>query len=715
MTLRLTLALLVALFLAPAAAHADWVATPNAETRLLAERDGIAPGETVWLVLDQKLRTGWHVYWKNPGDSGLPLDLKWTLPEGYAAGEPHYPVPERIPVGPFANYGFHGRPAFLVPLTAPKTAKPGAIVEIGLKATWLICEEICVPEEGVFSLNLQVSASPALSSEGGARAAEARAALPSPLSAEGAFAVDSSVLVFDMAAPEGLGGEIYFFPDADGILEPAETQRARLSGGRLRIEVPEGRATKDAKTITGVVAYEDGGVRRGLEVRFVRDPALKASMVSAPAVLPPTSSADAAGAPPSEPRSATKPDNGSSNFALLILSALAGGLLLNVMPCVFPVVFIKAASLMKSGGGPSLRRDGLAYTAGVVGAFTLLGGALLALRAGGAGVGWGFHLQSPAVILLSAYILFAVGLNLAGVFHVGSSLQGAGQGLAARGGPLGAFFTGLLAVVVAAPCVGPLLTVPVGAAAVLPAAEGMAIFIAMGLGLALPFLALAFFPALGRFLPKPGAWMETARQALSFPVFAGAAYFLWVLTVQTGTAGLARALAGAVLIAAAAWTFERAKSGRWRVALSGASLAALSAAVVQAAFLAPAPASAASGAFKHAALTAEAFSPERLTALRAEGRPVFIDFTAAWCVTCQVNKLTVFSDKKLAARFEKQGVAVLVADWTRRDGVVTEALGAFGANGVPLYAFYPPSGEARLAPQPLTVAAVEKLIATQEN
>lgn len=695
------LALLAAMLGAPARA-ADIVVTQNAETRLLAERDGLAPGETGWLILDQKLKDGWHVYWKNPGDSGLPLDLQWTLPAGFAAGEVVYPVPERIPVGPFANYGFHGRPSFLIPLSVPATAKPGEMVDIGLKASWLICEEICVPEEGEFLVSLPVSGSPAPSPEGADLAAAARRTLAAPLKDAGGFAIDGERLVFDIAAPKDSGADAYFFPDTDGILEPSATQRASRQDDRIRIEVPAGRAVKDAEAVSGVLVFEANGARRGYGARFVRDPGLTASIpVSAPA--------DGGG---SNGRGAGTNSGGAPGLLALVALALAGGLLLNVMPCVFPVIFIKAAALMQHAAADraAIWRSGLAYTAGVVGAFGMLGGVLLALRAGGEGLGWGFHLQSPAVVLLSAYILFAVGLNLAGVFHVGSSLQGAGAGLAARGGALGSFFTGLLAVVVAAPCVGPLLTLPVGAATVLPAAEGMAIFLSMGLGLSLPFLALALFPGLGRLLPRPGAWMETVRQALSFPVFAGAAYFLWVLTVQTGNGGLARALAGAVLIAAAAWSFERAKRGGAGPVFGVICLAAAGAALSQAAYVKPAPAAAASGAFQHAALTAEGFSPERLGALRAQGRPVFVDFTAAWCVICQFNKFTVFADEKLAAKFDSGGVAVLVADWTARDPVITQALAGFGANGVPVYAFYPPGGEAELAAQPLSVAAVEKLI-----
>jgi len=391
----------------------------------------------------------------------------------------------------------------------------------------------------------------------------------------------------------------------------------------------------------------------------------------------------------------------------LLLAAFIGGAILNLMPCVFPILFVKAATFAAAGAqAPTMRRHGTLYAAGVVATFAVLGATLIALRAAGEGLGWGFHLQSPLVIALSAYVLFAVGLNLAGAFTVGQGFQNIGGGvLASAKGDAAAFLTGVLAVFVAGPCVGPFLTAPVGAAALLPPAGGMAIFIAMALGLAAPYVALSFSPALARRLPKPGAWMERFRQLLAFPVFAASAYFIWVLSAQTGRAGLALALTGLVLLALAARLWEWGRTGG---AARAAAIAALAAAVIPVALLRPANAVAAQAGY--AIGEAVAFDAADVERRRADGEPLFIDFTAAWCVTCQVNKLTVLSSKKVANAFAAADVTFVVADWTNRDDRIAEALASFGANGVPLYVYYPPGGEAVVLPQPLTEAAILKLL-----
>lgn len=706
----LVAAMLAVMFAAagPAAAQtADGAAdnivrTEHATTRLLSEGAGLVPGETTTLILDQTLQDGWHVYWKNPGDSGLPLALKWTLPQGYAAGEVTYPVPHRVPIGPLVNYGFFGRPAFLIPLAVPKTAKPGSSVSLRLKAGWLICADICVPEEGAFTLQLPVVARAAPDPDGATIAAAARRAAPAAYDAPGALSFDGKTLTLSIAKPAGAKGGAYFFPEAPGLFEPSAPQTASFDSDRLQIKVAaadDAASVLRAGPVKGVLGFDEGG---GVDAVFAPDAAALAHSDDAPAATATKASTPKVGAP--------KISAPPANLGLLLIASFVGGLILNLMPCVFPVVFIKAAALMKSSETPRMiRLGGFAYTLGVLTAFLALGGALLALRAGGEQLGWGFHLQSPAVVLGSAFLLFLVALNLSGVFEIGTSLQGAGGALTGRSGAVGAYFTGLLAVVVAAPCVGPFLTAPIGAAVVLPPAEGLLIFLAMGAGLASPFLALGLAPGLGRFLPRPGAWMATLRQALAFPVYGGAAYFLWVLTAEAGGAGLARGLAGAVLLGAGVWALERGRRG---FVLRGLGVLALSGALWQVGLVRSTPVATATStaAFSHGVLTAEPYSAATLEKLRAEGRPVFVDFTAAWCATCQFNRLTVFSDRALGKAFADAQVGVLVGDWTRRDPEITAALAAFGANGVPLYVYYPPQGGPQLVAQPLSAAALAALV-----
>ncbi|MEQ1930338.1 MAG: thioredoxin family protein [Parvularculaceae bacterium] len=681
----IALSVLMALASSAAGAAVAPVVTAHAETTLLPEKTGVEPGKPLWVALDQKMDEGWHVYWKNPGDSGLPLDLRWRLPEGFTAGETVYPLPEQIPIGPLANFGHHGKATFLIPIMPPAELTTEA-VEIGLKATWLICEEICVPEEGAFLLSLPVGAGATPHAEGAPVVAAARKALPPPV--EAAFTATAAGVVLKTKAPAKFS-RAFFFPHTEGVVEPSAPQEVVRKNGELTVKTKGGFAYKpeEVETLKGVLVFEDGsGTRFGYDIDAARQDG---------------------GAPPTSRLGAAPQD---ASLIGLLFAAFFGGMLLNIMPCVFPILFLKAAAWAKGAGASpaQVRRDALLYVAGVVATFAALGGLLLALRAGGAALGWGFHLQSPLVVLLSAYVLFLVGLNLAGVFTVGSSLQNVGAGAAAQGGPLSAFATGALAVFVAAPCIGPLLSAPMGAAAALPPVRGMAIYLTLALGFALPFALLSFAPALSRLLPKPGAWMSVFKQVLAFPVFASAAFFLWVLTEQTGTAGLARALSGALLLAFAAFLFERSKGAGTALMRAGAAAVAVLA-LMGSVDLKLVDAAQAEEK-RYGDLKAFAYDEAQIATLRESGRGVFIDFTAAWCVTCQVNKMTVLSSKSLAAAFAAQDTALMSADWTRRDPQITKALSAFGANGVPLYIYYPPQGEPRQLSQPLTERAIIEAI-----
>ncbi len=685
--------MLIALVAPTAGAQAQTVIENDyTRTEISPEATAFAPGETLWFAIRQEIQPGWHVFWTNPGDAGLPLRLDWTLPEGFTAGEIMHPVPQFIPVGPLASYAHEGAPVFLVPVTAPADAAPGSKVDLAIDASWQTCEEICVPEEGRFSFSLPVLAASSPDPSRRVLFSLARAKLPEAVEADATIAVGDATYVLTLDAPENFDADnAFFFAGPEGVVSPPAPQEIDVGDGVLRIAMQPGWIERyEEKTLPGILKFGEGAGVRAL--------ALTAD-VPAPLVKP-----------------VNKPEltpHNAPGLPLLLLFAFLGGALLNVMPCVFPVVFIKAASFMQSAREhpERVRAHGLLYMAGVMATFLLMGGVLLALRAGGAQFGWGFHLQSPWVVALSAYVLLLVGLNLAGLFSAGEGLAGAGEGLASKKGGLGAFFTGALAVVVAAPCIGPLLSAPMGAALLLPPLAGLAIFAMLGLGLAAPYLLLSFLPGLGRRLPKPGPWMAVFKQALSFPVFAAAAYFLWVLAQQTTGAGLGAVLTGAVLLAFAAWAFEKSKTdgGLAFMLRIVSAVAALGALAPLARLDADVQVSSAPER-GYGAIAAEPYSAAALDAYRAEGRPVFIDFTAAWCVTCQFNKMTVFSDAALAAALSETQTVFMVADWTVRDPEITEALAGFGASGVPLYVYYDASGEGTVLPLPLTKRAVLKSV-----
>ncbi len=643
--------------------------TEYVDSALYAERAGLIPGETTWFALSQDVRDGWHVFWVNPGDAGLPLMLDWSLPDGFEAGDVVHPAPEYIPVGPLASYAHEGAPIFLAEVKTPADARVGDTVDIAIDASWQACEEICVPEDARYEFSLPVlAAEDAPARENLMRFAAARLEFPVPFTGDAEFrrVGDRYELVISDWPEAGAEGA-FFFPEDEGLTTPAAAQTARIADGRLRLKMQPGWIEgPPGEIVRGVIAVGEGAQRRAL--------ALEASV--APGAAAPTPASTSGG-----------------NILVLLTLAFFGGLILNAMPCVFPILFVKAASLLASAQhDPKIARShGALYGVGVVTTFAAIGALLLALRAGGEQLGWGFHLQSPAVIGVSAYILFAVGLSLAGVFSVGESLAGAGDSLTKKPGAAGAFFTGVLAVAVAAPCIGPLLTAPMGAALTQPAAVSLLIFIAMALGLAAPFVAVTFAPGLGKMLPRPGPWMAVFKQALGFPVFAAAAYFVWVFARQTGEGALGGLLAGLVLLAFAAWAFERSKGAGLRALLLRA-LSAIAIVLALAPLFTARPAAAVTTIERYGALSVEPFSNEAISAYARDGRPVFAIFTAAWCVTCQADKLTIFSDKALATAIERENGVVMVADWTLRDPAITDALASLGAYGVPFYAAYAPDG-----------------------
>ncbi|GAB6843560.1 thiol:disulfide interchange protein DsbD [Methylorubrum rhodinum] len=690
----LRLLLLVLLLAAPglAAAQAGKAPKDLVRARLVSEAATLAPGQTVTLGLELAMKPGWHVYWRNPGDSGLPPEMAWRLPEGFSVGATQWPAPERIPVQTLMNYGYEGKVTLLVPLQAPQNLSTGGTVPLAGTLSYLVCEEICIPGSAELALDLPVGATTEPDPAQARFFARARAALPEPAPFPVRATREGETLALHLDRPAGAPAltNAAFFPYAESALDNAAEQTLEGEGGALRLVLKPGDAKVAPDALGGVLTVDEGGIRKAYAIG------------PEPAAVPAPTSAEPRPAPAAAPAD-------SEDLTLWSAAGLAllGGLILNLMPCVFPVLSIKVLSLVKQAGETRarVRLHGLAYTAGVLASFLALAGLLIALKAGGAGIGWGFQLQSPVVVALLAYGLFAVGLSLSGVVHVGGRLAGLGDGLTRRAGYQGSFFTGVLATLVATPCTAPFMGAAVGFALTQGAGVGLLIFACLGLGLALPFLALTAFPGALSLLPRPGAWMETVKGALSFPVYATAAWLIWVLAQQVGPDGLLGALGGLVLVGFAAWAWERAREagrlgtgfGRTTAVLALAGALGLAAALDGQRAGAPGV---------RLAGIEEPFTQGRLDALRAEGRTVFVDMTAAWCITCQVNERTVLAREAVQAAFRAGSVAYLKGDWTNQNPEITRLLESHGRSGVPLYLVYKGRGEARVLPQILTEAVV---------
>ena len=644
---------------AAAAACAQTPASPHIRIALVAETSSPRAASEVTLAFAAQPQPGWHGYWKNPGDAGVETTAAWTLPRGLTAGPLRYPVPQRLLIAGLMNYVYEGPFAEFVTLRVPLGLTPGTRLPVAVTLDYLVCTaEICVPERQSLSTMLTIgdgAVDPAVR----ARFDAWRRAMPKPLGAVARYAVDHGTLRLAVPFPaSGAAKDAYFYPLTSDTIDHAAPQSVSRDGDLLTVATKAKAVPTGA--IEGVLAMGDG---TGLTIRAV----------------PGDVAASRGGA-------------GLGAALLAFGGAVLGGLLLNVMPCVFPILSLKALALARSGG-ESAKREAVAYTAGVVVVCVALGALLLALRAGGASVGWAFQLQDPRVILLLLLLVTGIAFNLAGLFELAAP---ASVNRLAAGGGGGAFATGALAAFVATPCTGPFMGAALGAALVLPAWGALAIFGGLGLGLALPFLALGFSPRLRARLPRPGAWMETMRRILSLPMFATALALAWVLGRQAGVDGMTIGLAAAVLAAAGLWwTGVRQARGRARAWLPGtvAVLVALGGtALVTRAPVAAAP-----------TRGEEPFSEARLTALRAAGTPVFAYFTADWCLTCKVNERAVIDTAEVRDALRRGGVTVLAGDWTDGDPTLGRFIEAHNRAGVPLYLWYAPgAAEPDVLPQLLT-------------
>jgi thiol:disulfide interchange protein DsbD len=664
--MRRCLLVLLLLLAGPAAALDSLpVESPRATVVLTADHEAVAPGQTFRLLLRFRMAEGWHSYWRNPGDAGGAPEIAWALPEGASAGPLEFPAPSRIPYPPLLNYGYTGEVAFPVSVTVPRGLPAGEVFTLEAEARWLICADICIPEEGAFRLDLPVDATPRPAANAAIfAAAEAALPRPSPFAVRVGFAgPEGAIEVTGPGLSPATLREAEFFPLDPGLLSHPAPQPLSARDGGFTLRLTRGAGAVPA-TVDGVIAITDAaGVRSAYTVSAVPGPVPGAAAI------------------------------GLWQAALL---ALAGGVLLNLMPCVFPVLAMKAMAVARLGGAArgAVRAEAAAYTAGVVLSFLALAGLLVGLRAAGSAAGWGFQFTEPVFVAAMAWLMLAVGLNLSGVFAV--------PGVALGGARGGAFGTGVLAVLVATPCTAPFMAAAIGAALAMDWAATLAVFAALGLGMALPFAALGVAPGLARWLPRPGPWMERLRQGLAFPMYGAAVWLAWVLSVQAGPQGVLVVLAGAVLIGFAAWLAGVAQASGSRLGRGGAV-----AALVAALALLPLMGGGSDAAEAPAAEGAERWSAERVAAAQAEGRPVFVNLTAAWCITCQVNDRVALRTDAVRAAMAATNTLYLVGDWTRGDAAIGALIRSAGREGVPVYLLYRPGeAEPEILPQILTEGIV---------
>lgn len=685
-------------------AAAEPLRRDHATVELLSERAQVVPGERFHVGLRIRHDPGWHTYWVNPGDSGLATRIDWRLPGGVTAGPILWPAPHRFDLGGIVNFGYEGDLLLPVPVTVDPDVAPGSRLELAAKVSWLICKDICIPGDAELSLVVDVvepgAETPAASPDFAAAFTAAMARMPRESAGiEARFAErDESIVLAITGLPSELDpAAIEIFPVEPQILASAASPVVRLVDGAIGVRTPKNDYFVGLpERFRLVVVHGEGEGRQAWSVEAL------AGEVQA---IPDAASGAALSTPVSPTAPARSPPLG---LLLAMLFALLGGVILNLMPCVFPVLALKAMGLMHSAHDRTLaRRHGLFYLAGVLASFLALGGLLVGLRAGGEALGWGFQLQVPWVVGGLALLMLAMGLSLSGLYEIGGRLMNLGSELVGGQGDRASFLTGVLAVLVASPCTAPFMGPALGFAATQPAMIALAVFAALGVGLALPIVLVSFEPRLARRLPRPGPWMETFKQAMAFPLYLTAVWLLWVFGRQVGVDALAIVLTGATALAFGLWLFGRSSAVPARFgALVAVLLAAASLAWASRQDSSPSVDVVEGGAFH------EPWSPERLANLRAEGRPVLVNMTAAWCITCLANERVALSSKRFRAELARHGVAYLKGDWTHRDPAITDYLARYGRNGVPLYVVYPRgTGDGEVLPQLLTPELVSQALA----
>lgn len=674
------------------AAQAQISKAPLVKAELIGAVETIQANQPFWLGLKLNITKGWHVYWQNPGDSGIPTEISWQAVDGLDISPIHWPLPERQPYSGLVNYGYSN--GVVLPIAVVPAQDFANGVTLKARASWLVCKDICIPESADLSITL-----PKQDKNGKAALDAALAKLPVLVKAEASYSSqgeDIAIRFAKTALPEGAQLQ-QFFPIDDGIIQNASDQVVTEDAQDYVITAKSGGRGEKTGLIKGVVSYLLNGELAAIQL----------GAGDYATLVQPTPHEEETGILRSSAMlKAMMPQPMTIGVWLAVGLAFLGGVLLNLMPCVLPVVALKAFAIAKKGNLPSreIAFQGIAYTLGVLTTMVLLGVALYVLKSAGEAVGWGFQLQSPSMVVLLSLLMLLVGMFLLDWLTLPNLLTGVDQALGSKQGVSGSFFTGALSVAVATPCTAPFMAPALGAAAVMPPFHALLVLVSLGLGLAFPYLLISIWPPARKILPKPGVWMENFKQILAFPMFATSAWLLWVLVQLNGAFGLGYALTGIVLLSFAIWIYRRSTRRIMHIlALAVAVLAMWYAIGKQPAMGDAVPTS-------HSVIengVAEvAYSAEALAELRQNNVPVFVDATAAWCISCKVNEQVALRDSKVKAYFKEKNITVMVADWTARDTAISEYLAGFGRNGVPLYVWYAPGKEAVVLPQILTPSIV---------
>jgi len=701
-----------------APARSAVVSTPQVRAELVAHApDGVQTGKTFLLGLQLQHTREWHTYWRNPGDSGLPTQLEFKLPPGLEVGPVLWPLPQKLSAGTLTNYGFDGEVllAVAVKVTSAYRAPMNGQLPVQLHANWLVCRLECIPQEGEFALQLPTQSSFAPHAKAFASLIEQQATQLAPPQKAARFEDDFLVAAVEGLPASWVGQKLSIFPTEPELLESSTDQHALAEqswqGSTWSVRLPVSTARNDSPTKIGwlLVSQATGESRKGVELVLPVSGAWPSPTAKAyPVTIDNKVSS-------SEPPSPT--GSGAFGFMLALAGALLGGLILNAMPCVLPILAIKVLGFAQHGASKHMRRlTGVAYTLGVVASFLALGGAVLLLRTMGEQLGWGFQLQTPAVVAALAVLFTLIALNLWDVYDLGNVLPTGLASLQSRHPVVDALLSGVLAVAVASPCTAPFMGASLGVAMTMPAWQALSVFACMGLGLALPFLLASWVPAVAHALPKPGMWMVTLRHALAFPMLATVIWLLWVFGLQTSVTQAMLLLGGLLLVALTVWAsrfrtlLARIVQALGLVAIGWIGLEVLenTNAVSQET---QAPSATVSTVQQASGDLWQNWTANAVQTELAQGRAVFVDFTAAWCVTCQINKQTTLNQPELLADFAAKQVRLMRADWTRRDPAISRALAELGRSGVPVYVLYAPNRAPQVLSELLSVAQVREALA----